>query len=135
MSKSLTKSRKRGLYKQKEFALFIKTIRAGQVGHWVEIAKAIGVSQDTIMDWKKLPEAQEAIKQGIDHALSQMEVSGRKDWRMWNEKAKMLVGREEGGTVNNNLVLILNKYGGAKGGGVEVERFTSAESGSSESSA
>lgn len=76
-------------YKKKEFEAFIKTIHQGQVGHWVEIAKALNVDNDTIGAWKKLPEAQEAIQKGIDHALDRMQESGAKDWKMWESKLKM----------------------------------------------
>lgn len=86
MSNEVTKPTK----KKQEFEAFIKSIKAGQLGYWAEIAKAVGVSKQTIVQWKKLPEAQEAIKQGIDHAMAQMEQAGRRDWRMWESKLKML---------------------------------------------
>lgn len=77
-------------YKKKEYQAFIKTISTGQAGHWVEIARAINVDQDTITKWKQLPEAQKAIQDGIDFALKQMEEAGGKDWKMWEAKLKML---------------------------------------------
>lgn len=77
-------------YKKAEFEAFIKTIKQGQVAHWVEIASALGVDKDTILKWKKLPQAQAAITEGIEHAIAQMQTAGAKDWRMWEAKLKML---------------------------------------------
>ena len=78
------------IYKITEFKKFIATLEVGSIGHWVEIAKAIGVSRDTITEWMKLPQAQEARKKGIDFALEQMEHAGKKDWRMWKDKLSLL---------------------------------------------
>lgn len=77
-------------YKKNEFKAFLKAINEGQVGHWVEIARALNVTEDTITAWKQLPEAQEAIQNGIDHALQCMQQAGARDWRMWEAKLKML---------------------------------------------
>lgn len=77
-------------YKKNEFKKFIKTIEDGQAGHWVDIAEALGVDKNTISEWKKTPEAQEAILKGIDHALACMQQAGARDWRMWEAKLKML---------------------------------------------
>lgn len=77
-------------YKKKEFNAFIKAIDEGQVGHWIEIANALGVDKNTILAWKQLPEAQEAIQRGIDHALKCMQQAGARDWKMWEAKLKML---------------------------------------------
>lgn len=89
-------------YKKPEFDAFIKSIKEGQIGHWVEIATALNVDQDTIVAWKKLPEAQEAIRQGIERALEQMQTSGAKDWRMWETKLKML-GLNPATKIESNL--------------------------------
>lgn len=78
------------VYKEREFAEFIKLLGEGQVGHWQEIAEAIGVEADTITRWKKTPEAIEARRKGIAHALAGMEKAGSKDWRMYEAKLKML---------------------------------------------
>ena len=77
-------------YKYKEYKAFIAAIDAGQVAHWVEIARALNVSDETIIKWKKLPEAQDAIQRGIDHALQCMQQAGARDWKMWESKLKML---------------------------------------------
>lgn len=87
--KKSEKSEQPSIYKKEEFSAFIQNIRAGQLGHWQEIAKAVGVDPDTITKWKKLPEAQEAIKQGIDHSLAEMERVGARDWRMHLERLKL----------------------------------------------
>lgn len=78
------------ILKKKEYEAFIKAIDTAQVGHWVEIARALNVSDETIVAWKKLPEAQEAIRKGIDHALQCMQQAGSRDWKMWETKLKML---------------------------------------------
>lgn len=78
------------VYKKEAFAAFIKAIENGEVAYWQQIAEALGVDADTITAWKELPEAQEAIQKGISNALRQMEISGKKDWRMWESKLKML---------------------------------------------
>lgn len=77
-------------YKQLEFDAFIKIIKSGQAAHWLEIARALGVDKDTILRWKKLPEAQKAISEGIEDALAKMSKAGENDWRMWEAKLKML---------------------------------------------
>ena len=79
-----------GVYKVTEFAKFIKTIEEGQQPHWIDIAEALGVDKNTITAWKRTPEAQEAIRKGIKHALACMEQAGARDWRMWETKLKML---------------------------------------------
>lgn len=79
-----------GIYKDVEFAEFIKEIENGSIGHWQEIAEALDVDPDTITKWKKTPEAIEARRKGIAKALAGMEKAGMKDWRMWAEKLKML---------------------------------------------
>ena len=73
-----------------EFEEFIRILEGEQIEHWTELAKVLGVNNDTITAWKKTKEAREAIAKGIKKALSEMEKSGRKDWRMWREKVKML---------------------------------------------
>lgn len=126
----------RKIYKKREFNAFIRTIKAGQIAHWKQMAEAVGVDRETIREWSELPEAQEAIKQGIDYALSQMEMAGRKDWRMWNEKVKLLVGiSDQSPTVINALQVILNKYEGSKTGGInDLPAVAQTEVGSSQSS-
>ncbi len=76
--------------KKQEFKNFLKTIRGGSISHWQDIARAIGIDKDTIVEWKKTSEAQTAIGEGISKALTEMEKAGRKDWRMWESKLKML---------------------------------------------
>lgn len=76
--------------KEVEFDSFIKIIEDKSIAHWQDIAEAIGVNKDTITEWRKLPEAQDAIAKGIANALDKMENTGKRDWRMWREKLKML---------------------------------------------
>ena len=80
----------RNIRKKAEFLAFIGEIEKGAIANWIDIARALGVDKDTITEWKKLPEAQAAIKKGISNALSSMEKVGYKDWRMWESKLKML---------------------------------------------
>lgn len=109
-----------GPYKKEEYKAFIKAISEGQVAHWVEIAKALNVDEDTITAWKKLPEAQKAIQDGIDNALKGMEQAGAKDWRMYEAKLKMLglnpATRIEA-NVSDSRKKILDKYLGEENAG------------------
>jgi len=77
-------------YKDVEFEKFIETIEGDTVEHWVNIASALGVANDTITRWKKHPKAKEAIQRGINRALEGMEKAGGNDWRMYEAKLKML---------------------------------------------
>lgn len=107
-----------GTYKPKEYKAFIKLIDEGQVAHWVEMARALNVDEDTITAWKKLPEAQEAIQRGIDYALQCMQQAGARDWRMWEAKLKMLginPPQKIEADVNDARKSILEKYGLGEG--------------------
>lgn len=73
-----------------KFREFIKTLKEEQVRHWVEVATAVGVSEATISHWKRLPEAQKHIELAVINTIENMESAGRKDWRMWESKLKML---------------------------------------------
>lgn len=88
MSSSTKPARK--IVKTEQFNAFIKAIKAGQISYWKSMAEGLGVDRETIRIWSKTPEAQEAIKQGMDHALAQMEIVGRKDWRMWDRRLQIL---------------------------------------------
>lgn len=113
------------LYKEKEFKAFIAAISEGNIGHWVEIARALNVSDETILNWKKLPEAQAAIQKGIDESLEGMKTAGFKDWRMYEAKLKMFginPATKIEATVEDSRREILRKYGlGAKGAGKTEE--------------
>jgi hypothetical protein len=78
------------IYKKEEFKAFLKLIREGQAYTWVAVAEALGVDQDTITAWKNTDEGRKAIADGIQNALKEMEDAGKKDWRMWESKLKML---------------------------------------------
>ena len=81
--------------KKEEFEAFIGTLEEGSISHWSDIAEAIGVDKDTITEWKKDPRARAAHIKGIQHALKQMELAGKNDWRMWETKLKMLGLRKD----------------------------------------
>lgn len=112
------------VYRKEEFAAFLKLLEHGQVAFWKEIAEALDVDKDTITYWKSLPEAQAARARGLDYALSQMETVGRRDWRMWHEKYKLLAGKSEQAIQINFIAAVLAKYGVNEGEGVnEVPRL------------
>jgi hypothetical protein len=97
-----------------KFREFIRTIKEEQVGHWVEVARAVGVSEATISNWRRLPESQEPIKLGIINTLEKMEKAGNKDWRMYESKLKMLglVPTQKASiTLQDPRGEILKKYG------------------------
>jgi len=81
---------KEGIYKKLEFEAFLDLLRGESSHHWTQIAKTLGVDQGTITAWKKIPQAQKAIHDGIKKALDGMAKAGKEDWRMWESKLKML---------------------------------------------
>ena len=102
------------IYKEKEFAKFLQELEDGSKPFWINIAEAIGVDQDTITKWKELPEAQAAMRRGIENTLREMENVGRKDWRMWEQRLKMFginpIQKSEV-EIKNPIGEILGKYG------------------------
>lgn len=76
--------------KKLEFDAFLDLLRGESSYHWTQIAKTLGVDRDTITAWKNLPQAQKAIRDGIEKALDGMTTAGKEDWRMWESKLKML---------------------------------------------
>lgn len=118
MSKKSAKSAEMQIYKKEQFEAFLKTLKQDAYSHWREIAEAIGVDRDTIGAWKKHPRAQAVIAEGIANALAQMEIAGKKDWRMWEAKLKLLglnpATKHEisGGT--DPIVLLLDRFGVTK---------------------
>lgn len=79
-----------GVYKKEQFEAFIDLLRGESAHHWSQIANTLGVNKDTITAWKNLPQAQKAIRDGIEKALEGMTKAGTDDWRMWESKLKML---------------------------------------------
>lgn len=92
------KKRKLAIKKAKDkvkFAAFIKLLKSKKKWpNWHVVATAMGVSERTIRNWNKLPEARKARAKGIDYALEKMEESGGGDWRMWEALAKIRGARE-----------------------------------------
>lgn len=76
--------------KKPEFEAFINLLRGEAVYNWSQIATALGVEKNTITEWKKLPQAQKAIRDGIEKSLEGMTKAGKDEWRMWESKLKML---------------------------------------------
>lgn len=109
------------LHKHEQFEEFLRLIKEEKIpGEWEILAEAIGVTRQTINNWKKLPEFQEALSEGIKNAIASMEHSGRYDWRMWREKLALLTKEKEKeqGNININadkvLVIpseLIEKYG------------------------
>jgi hypothetical protein len=98
-----TKTTKFNPYKKQEFETFIKLINKGEVPEtWQLLAEALGVDNQTITDWKKVPEFQEALAKGIQRSLEQMELVGHRDWRMWKDRYSTLA-REKKTEVPDNL--------------------------------
>lgn len=95
MKNKVVTSTTKTLTKANEFQAFIKMIKNDRVETWTMVAEALGVSKNTITAWKKIPEAQKAISDGIQHALNKMEKSGKHDWRMWREKLSLLGIKEK----------------------------------------
>lgn len=116
-------------YKKTEFKKFLASLKWESTAHWVDIAQAIGVDDDTLRAWRELPEAQAAIQEGIDNAIASMKQAGAKDWRMWEAKLKML-----GVNPATNVVVgidgrpdVLKEYMGAAHAG-EAEKTTGGSS-------
>lgn len=76
--------------KATEFNLFLEFMESGAVEYLYQVAEIIGVDAGTISDWKKLPQVQEAQARGIKRTMAEMEKAGKRDWRMWESKLKML---------------------------------------------
>lgn len=76
-------------YKEMEFEAFLEVIDKDRISSWKSLAEALGVTQDTIIRWKKHPEARKALNEGIHRCLKEMERSGKHDWRMWRERAEL----------------------------------------------
>lgn len=77
-------------YNEIEFEEFLKNIGNSNISTWSILADVLEVDRKTITRWKKHPLAREAIVKAINYSVIQMERAGKKDWRMWREKLKML---------------------------------------------
>lgn len=102
--------------KKPEFEEFLKLIEENTIPDtWEMVAKALGVHQNTITQWRKTPEFQKALASGIKNAVNSMERAGRSDWRMWREKISLLT-KEKEQEKNQSTVLVIpseliGKYG------------------------
>ena len=77
-------------YKEDEFESFLDLIGEPNIKNWSIMAKALKVEPDTITKWKNHPRAKKAILEAIQENIKGMTEAGRKDWKMYREKAKML---------------------------------------------
>lgn len=133
----MTKPIKTKVWKRDEFREFIKTLKEGQFKYWYVVAESVGVSPETIVYWKQLPEAQNAMAIGIVNALENMETAGKKDWRMWHETAKTLMNglnpaQKHEVKLTDTRKAILARYGL---GEQDVRQTQEIEGGSSENTA
>ena len=82
--------------KDTEYERFLSAVENNQIpAEWELLADALGVHRNTIGQWKKRPEFQEARVKGIEHAINMMEHSGKRDWKMWREKIAMLTNEKK----------------------------------------
>jgi len=82
--------------KNVEYQQFLSMVEADKIPDtWEMLAQAIGVHQNTITKWRKLPEFQKAKARGVAHALEMMQASGKRDWKMWREKVAMLTNEKK----------------------------------------
>lgn len=77
-------------YKEVEFETFLNLIGDENIENWTIMAEVLGVSRDTIGLWMKHPKAKAAISKAINKNLAEMEKAGKRDWKMYREKLKML---------------------------------------------
>lgn len=101
--------------KQNEFDLFIHILEGGAVIQLGKIAEVLGVSPETISDWKKDPRAIQAQAKAVSRAFSKMQEVGAEDWRMWDkvlDRAGLVVQSKTDMTTNGKDIVI-PIYGGA----------------------
>jgi hypothetical protein len=102
--------------KEPEFLAFLNLVEEQKIPDtWELVAQAIGVHPNTIKMWRKTPEFQKALAQGIKNAIENMESSGRRDWRMWREKIALLTKeKQEGISIEAKILVIpselMSKY-------------------------
>ncbi len=118
MSKSITAKNAENiiiLRKKAEYKRFIQLVGSGEKlpEHWELLASVLGVSPQTINNWKKLPEFQEARIKGINRRLQAMETSGKEDWRQWEASLKLLGVKTSDQPVTNIQVNITPILGGS----------------------
>ena len=77
-------------YKEDEFEHFLQLIGEANIKNWSIMARALKVDNDTIAKWREHPRAKKAIFEAIQENIKGMTEAGRKDWKMYREKAKML---------------------------------------------
>ena len=107
-----------------KFRDFIKALKEDQVRHWVELATAANVSEATISRWKQLPEARKHLDLAVINTIENMENAGKKDWRMWADKLKMLgvnPPQKVEAEINDVRKEILDKYMGVDDAGQTKE--------------
>lgn len=90
--------------KKVEYQAFINAIGKGEIPDtWQLMAEALGVTPQTITQWKKLPEFRKALAQGIKRSADKMEVVGKRDWRMWRERLAILSKENKNNDMQTNV--------------------------------
>ena len=113
MSKNTSHNKVQVVQKDAEFEAFITAIGEGELPEtWELMAEALGVHRNTITRWKQQPQFQAALAKGIRRATEQMEAVGKRDWRMWRERASMLMKEKKDATVNINADKVIAILGG-----------------------
>lgn len=78
-------------YKIDAFETFITLVESGvPVTSWGSIANDLGVSEDTITNWKKTDRYKMARTTVLRNVISKMVEVGYMDWRMWDRYNKLL---------------------------------------------
>lgn len=78
-------------YKISEYDAFISLVESGvPIESWSNIAEDLGVSKDTITDWKRTERYKIARAAILSNAIANMTDVGKTDWRMWDRYTKLL---------------------------------------------
>src|SRR4030043_357297 len=100
-------------YKTEEYQKFIQTVENGEIPeHWQILAEALGITEQTIIRWKQLPEFQKALNKGLDKALREMQRAGGDDWKMWRERIALLRKEKQGDSMTINADKVVAILGG-----------------------
>ena len=102
------------LRKKAEYKRFIQLVGSGEKlpEHWELLASVLGVSPQTINNWKKFPEFQEARIKGINRRLQAMETSGKDDWRQWESSLRLLGVKTDQAAHQTNIQINIPILGG-----------------------
>jgi hypothetical protein len=78
-------------YKIKEYNAFINMVKRGiPIESYQGLAEELGVSRETIIEWKKMPEYQELKQKLLDELTKGMMIAGADDWKMYDKRRREL---------------------------------------------